>query len=188
MLQALRKDELSAKDKIEELKSQLIEARRLIQKSNLPGVPEEYKVQLEKTVHILNEVTAKLKEKPLNIQAVQSLLEDAVGFVQDTFDETEAMLEEARLVERVIQYGNRYRSTHHSIAQSLEEAEEAFRHYEYKEALKQASAAIEQVDRCAGSYTAYCIFTELKSSCPLDTSFYDAFFAYYLVSLSMLMV
>ncbi|MFE0298259.1 septation ring formation regulator EzrA, partial [Priestia megaterium] len=49
MLQALRKDELSAKDKIEELKSQLIEARRLIQKSNLPGVPEEYKVQLEKT-------------------------------------------------------------------------------------------------------------------------------------------
>ena len=146
MLQALRKDELSAKDKIEELKSQLIEARRLIQKSNLPGVPEEYKVQLEKTVHILNEVTAKLKEKPLNIQAVQSLLEDAVGFVQDTFDETEAMLEEARLVERVIQYGNRYRSTHHTIAQSLEEAEEAFRHYEYKEALKQASAAIEQVD------------------------------------------
>ena len=54
------------------------------------------KCSLKKRFNI-NEVTAKLKEKPLNIQAVQSLVDkDAVGFVQDTFDETEAMLEEAR--------------------------------------------------------------------------------------------
>ncbi|MGK0699133.1 septation ring formation regulator EzrA [Priestia flexa] len=146
MLQALRKDELTAKEQIEELKSQLIEAKRLIQKSNLPGVPEYYKVQLEKTMHLLKDATLKLQEKPLNIQAVQTLLSEAVEAVKETFEETEAILEEAQLVEKMIQYGNRYRSQYGSVAQALRDAEELFRKYEYKEALNEVASAIEQVD------------------------------------------
>ncbi|MCA1200955.1 septation ring formation regulator EzrA [Priestia flexa] len=146
MLQALRKDELTAKEQIEDLKSQLIEAKRLIQKSNLPGVPEYYKVQLEKTMHLLKDATLKLQEKPLNIQAVQALLSEAVEAVKETFEETEAILEEAQLVEKMIQYGNRYRSQYGSVAQALRDAEELFRKYEYKEALNEVASAIEQVD------------------------------------------
>lgn len=146
MLQALRKDELTAKEQIEELKSQLIEAKRLIQKSNLPGVPEYYKIQLEKTMHLLKDATLKLQEKPLNIQAVQTLLSEAVEAVKETFEETEAILEEAQLVEKMIQYGNRYRSQYGSVAQALRDAEELFRKYEYKEALNEVASAIEQVD------------------------------------------
>lgn len=146
MLQALRKDELTAKEQIEDLKSQLIEAKRLIQKSNLPGVPEYYKVQLEKTMHLLKDAMLKLQEKPLNIQAVQALLSEAVEAVKETFEETEAILEEAQLVEKMIQYGNRYRSQYGSVAQALRDAEELFRKYEYKEALNEVASAIEQVD------------------------------------------
>ncbi|MBM7701198.1 septation ring formation regulator EzrA [Metabacillus iocasae] len=146
MLQALRKDEIIAKEKINELKLQLQETKKIIQKGNLPGLPQEYKAQVEKAKKRLEEVTVKLHEKPLSIRGVNELLEAAIDDVQATFMATEDMVEEAFLVERVIQYGNRYRSSYSTVAQSLQQAEEAFRKYEYKEALSQASAAIEQVE------------------------------------------
>lgn len=146
VLQTLRKDELAAKEQIQELRKQLIEAKRLIQKGNLPGVPLEYKERVEEARRALQEVMAKLEEKPLNIARVNDLLELAIETVQLTFTETEDMLQEAFLVERVIQYGNRYRSNYPFVAQSLKEAEESFRKYNYHAALQQAASAIEQVE------------------------------------------
>ncbi|MDQ0245916.1 septation ring formation regulator [Bacillus fengqiuensis] len=146
VLQTLRKDELAAKEQIQELRKQLIEAKRLIQKGNLPGVSIEYKERVEEAKRSLQEVMAKLEDKPLNIARVNELLELAVETVQLTFTETEDMLQEAFLVEQVIQYGNRYRSRYPFVAQSLKEAEESFRKYNYHAALEQAASAIEQVE------------------------------------------
>ncbi|WP_110114125.1 septation ring formation regulator EzrA [Bacillus sp. CGMCC 1.16541] len=146
MLQALRKDEIVAKEKINELKLQLQEAKKIIQKGNLPGLPQEYKAQVEKAKKRLEEVAIKLQEKPLSIRSVNELLEAAIEDVQTTFEATEEMVEKALLVEKVIQYGNRYRSSYGSVEQSLQQAEEAFRKYEYNQALHEAASAIEQVE------------------------------------------
>ncbi|WP_230136745.1 septation ring formation regulator EzrA, partial [Peribacillus frigoritolerans] len=43
-LQALRKDEMDARDSLAELKRKMVDTGRLISKSNIPGLPEEYKV------------------------------------------------------------------------------------------------------------------------------------------------
>jgi septation ring formation regulator len=145
-LQALRKDELAAKERIQELRKLLIEAKRLIQKGNLPGVPAEYKKRVEEARNSLRDVMAKLEEKPLDIVAVNELIEQATETVQLTFTETEEMIRDAFLVEKVIQYGNRYRSRHQFVAQSLQKAEESFRKYNYHAAFQQAASAIEQVE------------------------------------------
>ena len=50
------------------------------------------------------------------------------------------------LAEKAIQYGNRYRSQYPSVAKGLTDAENAFRHYEYQEALEQAAASLESID------------------------------------------
>lgn len=145
-LQTLRKDEIHAKEKITDLKKQLIEARRLIQQGNLPGVSVEYKQRVEVARQLLEEVSLKLEEKPLTMEAVNDLLQQAVESVQSLFEETEQMVGEVFLVEKVIQYGNRYRSTHPAVAQSLRQSEESFRNYEYHAALEQAASAIEGVE------------------------------------------
>ena len=56
------------------------------------------------------------------------------------------LIENMYLTEKVIQYGNRYRSSHAFVAESLKEAEEKFHHFEYQEALEIAASAIEKVD------------------------------------------
>ncbi|MCS0789787.1 septation ring formation regulator EzrA [Cytobacillus firmus] len=146
MLQALRKDEMSAREKVKELSKKVAETIRLISKNNVPGVSQEYKYLIQDAKESIDNVLAKLDEKPLNIPAVQQYLEVAVLTVDKAADSVGDMIETILLAEKVIQYGNRYRSRYPSIDKGLKEAEASFRSYEYKTALEQAAASIEEVE------------------------------------------
>ncbi|MED4903722.1 septation ring formation regulator EzrA [Parageobacillus thermoglucosidasius] len=145
-LQMLRKDELVAREKLDVMKKKLSEALRLVQKSRLPGLPKSYELQLSEAKDSLMKVALRLEEKPLNMPAVSQALEEAETAVQRVYERTVAMIEQASLVEKVIQYGNRYRRRYPSVKEGLEEAEYLFRHYDYEQALEQAVAALEKVE------------------------------------------
>ncbi|MCD4839368.1 septation ring formation regulator EzrA [Neobacillus sedimentimangrovi] len=145
-LQALRKDELEARDKIAELTKKMSEAIRLVKKSNVPGLPEDYKYLLEDTKESIQNVKYQLEEKPLNVSALNQYLEIAVLTVDKLVQTTNELIENVVLAERAIQYGNRYRSQYPTVAKGLAEAENAFRRYEYQEAIEQAAAALESID------------------------------------------
>ncbi|WP_010678437.1 septation ring formation regulator EzrA [Bacillus timonensis] len=146
MLKTLRKDELHARDQISEMKKQLADAKRLISKSNIPGLPVKYSELVSETQLSLTQVMSTLEEKPLNMKSVNEALQNALDLVSQTHKNTEEMIEQVYLAEKVIQYGNRYRSRHPKIAVSLLEAENSFRNYDYALALEQAATAIENVD------------------------------------------
>lgn len=61
-------------------------------------------------------------------------------------EQTEVMVDQARLTEQVIQYANRYRSKYPLLAAKLLEAENLFRSYEYEVALEQFAKALEEVE------------------------------------------
>ncbi|MBP2241422.1 septation ring formation regulator [Cytobacillus eiseniae] len=145
-LQMLRKDEMTAREKVKELRKRLAETTRLISKSNVPGLPEDYKYLIQDAKESIENVVAKLEEQPLNIQYIQQYLEVSVLTVDKLVNTTEDMIETIILVERVIQYGNRYRSRYPSVEKGLLKAETAFRGYDYKTALEQAATSIEEVD------------------------------------------
>lgn len=145
-LHALRKDELAAREKVKELKIKVNEAIRTISNSNIPGVPNEYKLLIEDAKESIEKVMAKLEESPLNIPVVLQYLEVAFLTVEKVVSMTEEIIETAEMVEKVIQYGNRYRSRYPSVNKGLNEAEKAFRNFNYKEALEQAAASIEEVE------------------------------------------
>ena len=60
-MQALRKDELTAREKVAELKKSIAETIRMISKSNIPGVPEEYIFLMEESQESIEQVIAKLE-------------------------------------------------------------------------------------------------------------------------------
>jgi len=146
-LTALRKDEMVAKDTLGQLKRQLIEIRRKLQKSNLPGIPTEFMTILEDGEDILLEISGKLDERPLEMHAIKLLMQEANEKVQVVLDKTDEMVESAILTEQLIQYGNRYRSQDSVINDELQRAEEAFRGYNYNEAIEIATSAIFRVDK-----------------------------------------
>ncbi|MEH7074739.1 septation ring formation regulator EzrA [Neobacillus drentensis] len=145
-LQALRKDEFEAREKVKELTKKVGETVRLVTKSNVPGLPEDYKYLFEDTNESIQNVKFQLEEKPLNISALNQYLEIAVLTVEKLTNSTIELLENVMLAEKAIQYGNRYKSQYPSVAKGLTEAENAFRHYEYQEALEQAAATLDVID------------------------------------------
>jgi septation ring formation regulator len=145
-LQNLRKDELEAREKITELKKKIGEIVRLVQKSRMPGLPGDFESLYEQAGEQVEDVFRCLREKPLNMKMVQKYLYEAADTVDHLYKRTEEHIENARLAERVIQYGNRYRSRNADLRESLEQAERAFRNYEYRSALEQAATAVEKVE------------------------------------------
>lgn len=145
-LQTLRKDELYARDQLSEMRKALTESKRLLAKSNVPGLPQGYKELLVDAKDSIEAVVLKLEEKPLNMKVVNQILKEAQDIVASTTTMTEDLIEQVYLVEQVIQYGNRYRSSYRSISEALLEAEKSFRNFEYETALEQAASAIEEIE------------------------------------------
>ncbi|WP_044339437.1 septation ring formation regulator EzrA [Rossellomorea aquimaris] len=145
-LQNLRKDELATREKIQELKKKVAEASRMISKSNVPGLPADYKDLLDEVHLKIEQVNASLTEKPLNMKFVQETLMGAEDTVDHFYTKTGDLIDNVLLSEKIIQYGNRYRSKYSSVRDGLQSAEEAFRDYDYRKALEEAATTIEKVE------------------------------------------
>ncbi|WP_053367401.1 septation ring formation regulator EzrA [Bacillus sp. FJAT-27245] len=145
-LSDLRKDEMDARETVRELMRKIGETSRMVARSNIPGLPETYTYLLEDGNESIKNVQHKLEEKPLDMDAVKQYLEIAELTIEKLAETTKEMVENVILAERVIQYGNRYRSKYPSVARGLSEAERLFRQYEYEAALEQAATSIEEID------------------------------------------
>lgn len=146
VLKKLRKDELEAEETITSLKKRLLYARRLIQRHNLPGLSDGYVVMFEEADEYLVAVEKQLTKKPLDIPAINNALKKAVEVCDKCITTIEELVETALLSEKVIQYGNRYRSQYPDVEKALIESEAAFRRFDYEAALEIAARAIQKVD------------------------------------------
>lgn len=146
MLSVLREDEMKAKKSIRQLRKRLVSAKRMTRKSNLPGLPLTYTNGLDAAEEKIAEVEDRLRQTPLEMAVINRLLEEAKNEVDHCVAMAEKLVENALLAERVIQYGNRYRSRFADVAKSLGEAEQLFREYDYEGALERAAAAVERVE------------------------------------------
>ncbi|UOQ86300.1 septation ring formation regulator EzrA [Gracilibacillus salinarum] len=142
----LRKDEMEAKEKITELKKQLIYTSKQLQKSNIPGVPSFIVNALDESTDKCEMVLQHLQKHPLDMGKVQHSITEANKSVDHFVNQTNLLLDQARLVELAIQFGNRYRSSHPILSAQLSEAEQLFRDYKYENALETAVKALEEVD------------------------------------------
>jgi septation ring formation regulator len=146
MLKDLRKDELIARDQLIEMKRLMLEVKRLIQISNLPGMPNSSLQQIQQAQEYMQVVYSELEKKPLKMGKVTVLLEKASAAVNECYHDTKYLIEQGYFVEKVIQYGNRYRSKNMAVSEALERSEHLFRQFEYNQALEEAAAVIERVE------------------------------------------
>lgn len=145
-LKNLRIDENKARSELDGLKKLLQNTERLLNKANIPGIPEEMDARLEEAEEQVFIVIQSLQEVPLNMGLVHSNLINAKKCIEEVNERAVEMIENVMLIERIIQYGNRYRATNAQVHARLLEAEEAFHQYRYLKALEDAAYAVEMVE------------------------------------------
>ncbi|UJZ86614.1 septation ring formation regulator EzrA [Heyndrickxia coagulans] len=145
-LQNLRKEEMEARAKIAELKRTIQDMRRLVERSNIPGLPDSYRTLYEAAWNAIRDTAESLHATPLNMEKVNRHLLEAEQAVGNFEKSTKALMENVQLAEKVIQYGNRYRAKYKKVADGLERAEVAFRRYDYEKALEEAATTVEAVE------------------------------------------
>lgn len=145
-ISTIRKDEIEAKEKITVLKRDLFEVNRHIEKSNLPGIPSFIWNQMDDASEKCERVLEKLAEEPLDMGQVSHCLNEATSSVETLIKQTETMMEQAYLIERIIQYANRYRSQYPVLSARLYEAEKLFKECQYEQSLEIASESLEEVE------------------------------------------
>jgi len=143
---ALRKDEVIARQKMKDLGKEIANSIRLVANSNIPGVTRQYSSVIDEAKESIEKLKEVLNEAPLDIPAVHALVGQAEHNVAELVETTAELVQTAMLAEKIIQYGNRYRRKYPKVEKSLSQAEAAFRHYQYSDALHQAAAAIDEVE------------------------------------------
>ncbi|VEH80896.1 septation ring formation regulator EzrA [Bacillus licheniformis] len=144
MLQMLRKEELQARELLKQLKQTIKDTARSLEKSNVPGIPEAITEKIRQSQTTVQKVTEQLNELPLNMDAVNERLQEAEQLVTEVKTKTDELVELVLLIERIIQYGNRFRSQDRILSEQLKEAENCFYAYQYEEAYDIAARAVEK--------------------------------------------
>lgn len=145
-LKSLRIDENIARSELENLKRLLQTTDRLLNKANIPGIPEEMDARLEEAEEQIFVVMQSLQEVPLNMELINGNLLQAKRCIEEVNERAEEMIENVILIERLIQFGNRYRATNAQVHERLLDSEEAFHQFRYVKALEDAAKAVESVD------------------------------------------
>ncbi|WP_432358082.1 septation ring formation regulator EzrA [Sporosarcina sp. UB5] len=142
----LRIDENNVRNKLNDLARELQNADRKLQKGNIPGIPDEMDARLEEAEEQLYLVSQSLQEVPLNMTVAESYLANAEAAVKDVNAKVDELLENVMLIERIIQYGNRYRASNPEMHERLLDAEESFMQFRYTKALEEAATAVEAIE------------------------------------------
>ncbi|ACA41615.1 septation ring formation regulator EzrA [Lysinibacillus sp. fkY74-1] len=145
-MKKLRIDENKARAQVENLKKILQDTDRLLNKANIPGVPEEMDARLDEAAEHIYVVMQSLQEVPLNMGTVHNNLNAATLCVEDVRAKAHELIENVMLIERIIQYGNRHRASNPTLNARLKEAEEAFHQFRYSKALEEAGTAVEEME------------------------------------------
>ncbi len=143
---SMREEERQAKQDLTTLRGILFNTKQIVQRSNLPGLPTVYLEKLTLAEHKLKESFSLLASVPLELENVNQLVSEANELINETHNDIEEIVHLAQLSERVIQYGNRFRNRSTEINEQLNEAEDLFRQYLYKEALDCAVKAVESFE------------------------------------------
>ena len=89
-LKNLRNDENSVRTELEKLKSKLQDVDRSLHKGNIPGIPDDMDARLEEAEEQIYIVQQSLQEVPLNMNLINSYLENAKQSVDDVSEKAKS--------------------------------------------------------------------------------------------------
>lgn len=135
--------ETRAASQLTKLQLVVSEVESKLAEYHLPTISSSYKEDLVKSREYIAELRKLINEVPINIDKLNSTLDEAIDFVYKFYNNVNNIVGMAIMVENAIVFGNKYRSTFPEIDRELSKAEFQYLNGEYTKALKTAISCME---------------------------------------------
>jgi len=143
---SMKDDEYRAKEQLNTIQDLLKQSKLKLKDYKLPVIPSNYYVELKEAQAAIKEIVKELDKKPIVIKILNIRVDTARDLVFKIYNKTNDMIKVSYLSEKMIIYGNRYRSTYKEIEQGLEKATTLFYKGQYEDSLKTSIEAIKFVE------------------------------------------
>ena len=143
---SMKDDEIRAREQLDNIKNLLKKAKTRIRLYNIPVIPDNYFVELQDASDAIKEIQKELNKKPINIDTLNIRVDTARDLVFKIYNKSNDIVKSVITCEKLIVYGNRYRTTYEDIDTALNEGEDLFRKGKYKQCIDILIKAIGKVD------------------------------------------
>ncbi|MBQ8219280.1 MAG: septation ring formation regulator EzrA [Bacilli bacterium] len=148
---SMKDDEYRAKEQLDMIQNLLIQSKNKLKEYKIPVIPNSYYIELEEASEAIREIIKELAKKPIVIKILNIRVDTARDLVFKIYNKTNDIVKSVITCERLITYGNRYRTNYKEIDDNLIEAEELFKKGKYKQSMELSIKAISIVDEYVAS-------------------------------------
>lgn len=143
---SMQDDEYRAKEQLNTIQELLHKAKMKLKDYKLPVIPSSYYVELKEAQDAIREIVRELDKKPIVIKILNIRVDTARDLVFKIYNKTNDMIKVSSLSEKMIIYGNRYRSIYSEVDQGLEQATALFYKGQYEKSLEKSIQTIQLVE------------------------------------------
>lgn len=144
---SMKDDEYRAKEQLATIEDLLKKSKYRLKGCKIPVIPSSYYIELTEAQDAIREIVKELSKKPIVIKILNIRVDTARDLVFKIYNKTNDMIKLVNDSEKMIVYGNRYRSSYEEIDIALNKAEELFRRGKYKESLDVSIKSLSFVDK-----------------------------------------
>ena len=143
---SMKDDETRAKEQLDAIEQLLKQSKMKLKEYNIPVIPNSYFIELAEANEALREIAKELDKKPIVIKILNIRVDTARDLVFKIYNKTNDLIKSVIFSERLIVYGNRYRSEYPEIDKMLDEAVELFNKGQYKKSLDLLIKELKRID------------------------------------------
>lgn len=145
-ISSMQDDEYRAKEQLQSIEKLLKQTKMRLKDFKFPFIPDSYFVELKEAGAAIREIIRELDKKPIVIKILNIRVDTARDLVFKIYNKTNELIKNASMAEKIIVYGNRYRSSYSDVDVSLDKAENLFRKGLYKESYNISVEALGKID------------------------------------------
>lgn len=143
---SMKDDEYRAKEQYVMIQKLLLQAKAKLKEYKIPIIPNSYFIEFKEADEAIREIVKEINKKPIVIKILNIRVDTARDLVFKIYNNTNDMVKTVMLCERLIVYGNRYRSSYQEVDVNLDEATDLFNRGQYKKSLDILVSTLSEID------------------------------------------
>ncbi|WP_164511400.1 septation ring formation regulator EzrA [Levilactobacillus mulengensis] len=147
----LADEERQARDTLQQFDFNLHSLRRQVENLNLPGIPQAYLDYFFVVRDEVAQLATDMDQPQIDMERITKQLLIIQTDLDTLQEKTDDLIDSSQLAEQLLQYANRYQTSHDNVAEASQKAENLFeKKFEYAQALETIATVLNEVE--PGSY------------------------------------